>query len=122
MTTNRKGKGRATPAQRSRPCTATTKTGLPCQGHAQVGENYCGPHMPPGATRRTPDTDGAPSWRTIGNLEQARWTRTAQLHAHLLPPHLARLAHCTVIGHHDAQRLAKWCADNSLPLARAGRR
>ena len=63
----------------------------------------------------------APSWRTIGQMDQARLQRTARRHAAALPTHLARLAD-EPVSHTDAAALMQWCSDHRLPLARAGRR
>ena len=64
----------------------------------------------------------APSWRTIGDMEQARLKRTAQHHRDVLPPHLARLADLPAIGSHMAAELMRHCTQHQLPIARAGRR
>ena len=63
----------------------------------------------------------APSWRTIGDMDQARWLRTARNHADRLPPFLAHLATAERIDQYHTAALAKWCSDHQLPIARAGR-
>ena len=72
-------------------------------------------------SRRHSSIPPAPSWRTIGQMEQARLKRTAQRHRDVLPPHLARLADLPAIGSHMAAELMRHCAQHQLPIARAGR-
>ena len=66
-------------------------------------------------------TKRAPAWSTVMQMEQSRWKRTAQIHADALPPHLAALATANHIGRDQAGRLAVWCTQHNLPIARAGR-
>lgn len=73
-------------------------------------------------THTTRRSGSAPAWRTVMNLEQSRWQRTAQQHRNVLPANLAALADADHMSHRDAQRLAAHCAANALPLAQAGRR
>ena len=53
-------------------------------------------------------------------MEQARWLRTAKMHADVLPPELAHLANATEIDTFKAQQLAAYCQHNELRIARAG--
>ena len=64
----------------------------------------------------------APSWRTIGNMDQARYIKTARMYASDLPPALRRLAESDTCTTDEASALAQWCADTRRPLVRAGHR
>ena len=65
-------------------------------------------------------TRKAPSWSTIRHMEQARWLRTAKMHAAVLPPELAHLPTSTEIDPFKARQLAAFCQHHDLPIARAG--
>ncbi len=72
-------------------------------------------------SRRHSSIPPAPSWRTIGQMDQARYKRTARLHHAALPAHLARIADMDTVGSNLAAELMRYCAQHQLTIARAGR-